>query len=154
MPISLKTRDLELTYEGDLRLSLDEAGVADIKEVTNEENELLMQNIILRLSSKRDDWAVLNNNIIPLDLTMFLGMPLNETLTNAIINRIISGLVFGNLLSVDEISVASVYYALNECYLAFNIRPKNNQNYKKALLISYDSSNNMLTPTVIDYIER
>lgn len=71
MPISLKTTDLQLTYEGDLRLSLDANGIADLKEITNEENELLMQNIVLRLSSKQDDWAVLNDKIIPLDLSMF-----------------------------------------------------------------------------------
>ena len=154
MTVSIKAKDLSLTYSGDFRLELNDSGVSDIKEVLNQENELLMQQIVLRLASSKDDWAVSNGEILPIDFSAFIGLPLDESLVNAISNRIISSLVFQNLLNINEISLASVYYALNECYLAFNIAPQNNPNYRKALLLSYDSSTNILTPTVIDYIER
>ncbi len=155
MPINIKSKDIALSFNSDFILELDDAGIQDIKTITNEENELLMQNIILRLSSNKNEWAQLSNqNIIPIDFSMFLGMPLDETLMQAISDKIIASLVFQNLLSIDEITVSTSYYSLNECYLGLNIKPKNNQNFKKSLLISYDSSTNILTPTVIDYIER
>jgi len=154
MGVSLKTKDLQMTNTGDFRLSLSDTGIDDIKSITNEENEILMQNIILRLSSNKSDWATINNSILPIDFGAFLGLPLNESLLQTIVERIISSLVFDNLLSVNEITVANTYFALNECYIAFKIRPKNNPTYRKSLIISYDSYTNILTPTVIDYIER
>ncbi|CAB4160347.1 hypothetical protein UFOVP724_157 [uncultured Caudovirales phage] len=156
MSLNPNNKDLCFTRTGDLCLSIPQSGnLNDIVISNNKENDLLMQKIALRLSTKRSEWGVGVSAIPPsVNLDMFLGQPLNDALVESIISKIYFAFTYDGLIDAKDFVVMRKLINKTECYIAIKISPRNNPNFTKALLLSYDSNTNSLTPTVIDYIEK
>lgn len=153
MSVSVKAKDIAITRTGDFMLSIPNGTNTDgIVQVNNLENDLLMQKIALRLSSRNNDWEI--PVAFNINLDSFLGMPLDYSLVDKIVQRIIYIFTYDNLIEPGDIQVSNKVINKSECYISMIIKPRNNPSFTKGLLLSYDSNSNLLTPTVIDYIER
>ncbi len=153
MSVNVKAKDIAITRTGDFMLSIPNGTNTDgIVQVNNLENDLLMQKIALRLSSRNNDWEI--PVAFNINLDSFLGMPLDYSLVDKIVQRIIYIFTYDNLIEPGDIQVSNKVINKSECYISMIIKPRNNPSFTKGLLLSYDSNSNLLTPTVIDYIER
>ena len=156
MALNPNNKDICFTRTGDFSLSIPESVNKDSVIISNnKENDLLMQKIALRLSTKRSEWGVSVSAIPPaINLDMFLGQPLNDSLMEKIISKIYFSFTYDGLIDPKDFVVVHKMIHKTECYIAIKISPRNNPNFTKSLLLSYDSNTNSLTPTVIDYIEK
>lgn len=156
MSLNPNATDICFTRTGDFITSIPESSKTDgMITSNNKENDLLMQKIALRLSTKISEWGIGINSVpVSVNLDIFLGQPLNDSLVEQIINKIYYAFTYDNLIDPKDFSVINKVINKTECYIAIRITPRNNPNFTKALLLSYDSNTNSLTPTVIDYIER
>ena len=153
MSLPVATKDMAFTRTGDLVfVTRYGTNMDSIVQVDNRENDLLMQKISLRLSSRASDWEI--PTAFNVNLDAFLGMPLDDSLIEKIVQKIIYVFTYDNLIERGDITVDHRIINKSECYIALTIRPRNNPNFTKGLMLAYDSNTNLLTPTVIDYIER
>ncbi len=156
MALSPNSKDICFTRTGDFISSIPQStNINPMITSNNKENDLLMQKIALRLSTKVSEWGPGVKSIpVSVNLDVFLGQPLNQALVEQIINKIYYAFTYDNLIDPKDFAVINRVINKTECYIAIRITPRNNPNFTKALLLSYDSNTNSLTPTVIDYIER
>lgn len=92
--------DIAFTEDGDFFFD-EEKG--DIKTVTNEENELLLQTILKRLQSSSRDWNI--KNVVVADLEYFHGERSSESMKQLAEYKITEMLLAEDMLELEDISV-------------------------------------------------